>query len=85
MLKIFLKELNEQMSILEKKVCLSYWDSSISGKKEDYKKYELASIVYDEYFCDKSRFEKLKSFEFELSNADVEIKRQYQLFYDIFL
>lgn len=85
MLKDFLKELNENMSVLEKESCINYWNAAISGDKNDYESYEKASIKYDKYFSDKDLFKKLKGYESELGNGDIEIKRQYSLFYNYFL
>lgn len=85
MLENILKTLNDDCTTLHKNVCLAYWDSSISGKKEDYEKVEKFSTEYNNYFCDKERFELLKNALDEVKNSDYQIQRQYHLFYQAFV
>ena len=85
MLENILKTLNDDCLVLHKNVCSAYWDSSISGKKEDYEKYEITSMDYNNYFCDKERFEKLKTVANDVKNSPYIIQRQYNLFYEAFL
>jgi peptidyl-dipeptidase A len=76
----FLEEHNNNIKTLLKKARLSYFNATISGKQEDYKSYELASLEVQKFYSNKDNFIRIK----ELLDSGVEdpiLKRQLEIFY----
>jgi len=79
----FLKEQEQKIEALYKKLQFSYWNAAISGKEQAYKEYELASLEFKKFFNDKNNFQKVKEF-LKTSKEELQ-KRQLKLLYDSYL
>jgi len=74
---------NEAVEKLSTEANLSYWNASISGKKEDYEIYEKKSIALQKHFNNKESFEKVRNF---LGVAEKPLeKRQLEILYNAYL
>jgi len=76
----FLKEQNEKIAVLYKKIQLAYWGAILSGDEEKYKKYELAALEMEKFFNNKENFEKVKEFQKQKIENEV-IKRELDILY----
>ena len=79
-IKGFLKDQNEKIKELYKKVHLSYFNAIISGKEEFYKDYEKNAMEMENFFHNKENFEKIKDYLKEEIKDDL-MKRQLDLLY----
>ncbi len=79
-IKEFLKDQNEKIKELYKKVHLSYFNAITSGKEELYKDFEKNAMEMENFFHNKENFEKVKSYLKEDIKDDL-IKRQLDLLY----
>lgn len=62
----------------------TYWKASLSGKEEDFKKYEALSKEISKIYNDKEKFKKVKKLN-EQNISSPLIKRQIQILYDNYL
>ncbi|MFA5173634.1 MAG: M2 family metallopeptidase [Candidatus Pacearchaeota archaeon] len=79
----FIEEITNKIKPVTKEAQLSYWNAALSGKKEDYDKYEELQVKLEELFHNKEDFE--KSREFLKQDADELSKRQIDILYRAFL
>ncbi|KAB2845599.1 MAG: M2 family metallopeptidase, partial [Melioribacteraceae bacterium] len=79
----FLIEYENKIVDLSKQASLAYFNASISGKEEDYKKASELQLQISKIFSNKDDFEKLKKFKQseEINNEQV-LKRQLELIYN---
>src|SRR3989338_10550731 len=85
--KEILKFLDRQTSAIKglyKNQNLSYWNATISGKKEDYNKYEKYQKEIAKFFNDSINFNKVKEI-LDLNHEDILIKRQIEVLYNSYL
>lgn len=83
--KEFVKNWESKYIPLYKELNLSYWDASISGKKEDFDKVLELQNKITAIFSDKESFNKLKKFKESGSIKDEIDKRQLEVLYLSFL
>ena len=63
----------------------SYWNASISGKKEDYDKYAKFELDLRTIYSDSNDFSQLKKFKESNQINDPILKRQLDLSYNLYL
>lgn len=80
----FLENQTSKIKPLYKNLTHSYWQATISGKKEDYEKYETCQKEMAKFFNDINNFKKVKEF-LNLNLDDVIIKRQLKALYNSYL
>lgn len=81
----FLVEYENKVVELSKQASLAYFNSSISGKEEDYKKASELQLKLSKVFSNKDDFEKLKKFkESEEINNEQVLKRQLKIIYNAY-
>lgn len=78
----FLAEYESKVVELSKETSLSYFNASISGKAEDYKKSSALQLKLDKIFADKENFELLKKFKSSGEISDPILSRQLDLIYN---
>ena len=81
----FLVEYENKIVELSKQASLAYFNASISGKEEDYKKASALQLRISKIFANKDDFEKLKKFKNsdEIKNEQV-LKRQLEIIYNAY-
>ncbi|MBU2491013.1 MAG: peptidase M3 [Bacteroidetes bacterium] len=81
----FLVEYENKVVVLSKEASLAYFNASISGKEEDYKKASELQLQLSKIFSDKKDFEKLKEFKGseEINNEQI-LKRQLDIIYNTY-
>jgi peptidyl-dipeptidase A len=80
----FIKAHEKIIKPIYKNAQKAYWAASISGKEEDFKKYEILAKKYSKLYNNKSEFEKIK--EFKSKNIPNPIlKRQIDILYNNYL
>ncbi len=80
----FLEEHESRIIPLFKETHLSFFNASISGKKEDYQKVAELEIQISKYFCDTEIFKKLREFKESNQIKDPLLKRQLKLIFNEF-
>ncbi len=80
----FLGEQTSAIKPLYKKLQLSYWNASTTGKKEEYGKYELCQKELASFFNNSKNFEKVKKF-MKSSQSNQVVKRQLRALYNSYL
>lgn len=81
------KFLEEQTNIIKPildRMSYSYWDASITGKKEDYQKYEDLSKELAKLFNNSENFQRIKQF-LNSGIKNVLIQRQLRVLYNSYL
>ncbi len=79
-----LQEYYNTIEPLTKKVNLSYFDASISGKESDYEKSAAYQIEISKYYSDKDMFGYIKDFKESGDIKDPVLKRELDLVYNEF-
>jgi peptidyl-dipeptidase A len=82
--KEFVTEKENQLSVLYKNAQLSYWAAALSGKKEDYEKYEQAALEQQKFFHNKEDYETFKKLNKEKIDDEI-LARQIRLLYNAYL
>lgn len=83
-INLLIKYENE-IAYLSKEASLAYFNASISGKEEDYKKASELQLRISKIFSNKNDFEKLKKFKTsEEINNELVLKRQLELIYNAY-
>ncbi|MFC2135929.1 M2 family metallopeptidase [Bacteroidota bacterium] len=80
----FLETYESKVVELSKELSLTYFDASISGKEEDYKKASELKIELDKVYAEKKSFELLKQIKNSDSIDDPVLKRQLDLIYNAY-
>lgn len=81
----FLDEHVQKAAPLFEKANKAYFDASISGKSEDFKKAAEYDFELNKIYADKNDFEKIKEFKNNIGNIDDQLlKRQIELLYNQF-
>lgn len=84
-LKQFLAHFDSVYAPAYKDVNLAYWNASINGKDEDYKKWEEAQKRIITIYADKDDFNKLKSFKESGMVKDSLLVREMDVLYNQFI
>ena len=82
MFREFLKEYENKVVELSKETALSYFEASISGKSEDYKRSSELQFRLSKIYTNKEDFAKLKSFKESEKISEPLLKRQLELIYN---
>jgi oligoendopeptidase F len=80
-IKEFLKQTNDELKAMEKRVATAYWNLATTGKKEFGEEVEKAEIEMRIYLSEKERFEIVKNAKDRNDLTEVE-KRELKLLYD---
>ncbi len=83
-IKKFVEDKEKQIEVLYEKVQLAYWTAALSGKKEDYEKFEKNSLEYQKFFHNKEDYETFKKLN-EPGIEDNILARQIKILYDSYL
>ncbi len=83
--KKFLNEIETEIIPLSKAHNLAYFDASISGAEDDYRKSADIEIQINKLFSSKDNFLKLKEFKASGVITDQLLKRQLDVLYNAFL
>ncbi len=81
----FLHEITEKIIPLTRDAHIAYFDASISGKPEDYKKASDLELKLSKVYSDRHAFNELKKFKEKNEINDIFLKRQLDLLYNTFL
>lgn len=81
----FIKKFDSVVQPLTKASSLAYWNASISGKEEDWKKSEELNIELTKIFSNKEDFTILKHIKDSGTITDELLKRQLDVMYDAYL
>ncbi len=81
----FIKKFDAEVQPLSKESNLAYWNASISGKDEDWKKSEDLNIKLTKLFANKEDFALLKKIKESGSVKDEMLKRQMDVIYNEYL
>lgn len=84
----FSQFLENHLKIVEplfKKIALTYWDATASGKDEDYQKYSELQIRIREIYSSRDDFKKIRSFKHSGMIKDPLLRRQLELLYLAYL
>jgi peptidyl-dipeptidase A len=81
----FIKKFDSIVQPLTKASSLAYWNASISGKEEDWKKSEELNIELTKVFSNKEDFAVLKRIKDSDTITDELSKRQLDVMYDAYL
>ncbi len=84
-LKAFITRFDSTVQPLMKESNLAYWNASLSGKSEDWKKSEDLSIELTKVFANKEDFAVLKKIKESNTIADELQKRQLEVLYNSYL
>lgn len=84
-LKSFISRYDSVVQPLAKETALAYWNASISGKDEDWKKSEDLSINLTKIYSNKEDFAILKKIKESGAVADALLKRQLDVLYNNYL
>jgi peptidyl-dipeptidase A len=80
----FLEEYESRVIPLFKETHLSFFNASVSGKKEDYEKVADLEIEISKYFSNAEKFNELKKFKDSGEIRDSLLKRQLDLIFNEF-
>jgi len=83
--KQFLTAHVEKVQPLAKEMNLAYWNASITGNSEDFKKYANLELELRTIYSDTSEFAQLKHFKESNQINQAQLKRQLELLYNFFL
>jgi len=83
-IQTFLQEHYKKVKPVYKKLTLSYWNATTTGKPEFYKEYEEVQIEIEKIYNNKEDFEKVKKFYNE-EIKDKLLKRQIKIIYNSYL
>jgi len=81
----FIARFDATVQPLTKESSLAYWNASISGKEEDWKKSEELNIRLTEVFSNKEDFALLKTIKESEAITDELLKRQLDVMYNTYL
>ncbi len=81
----FIKGFEAKVKPLMKETSLAYWDASISGKDEDYKKASDLQVQLSKIFSNKADFAKLKAIKEANVIDDELLKRELNVIYNAYL
>ena len=81
----FIQKFESVVQPLTKASSLAYWNASISGNEEDWKKSEELNIELTKVFADKKDFAILKRIKESGAITDELLKRQLDVMYDAYL
>ena len=81
----FITRFDSIVQPLSKEANLAYWNASISGKDEDWKKSETLSIELTKVFSNKEDFAILKKIKESKAITDELLKRQLDVMYNAYL
>lgn len=81
----FVKEYEAKVIPLTEKSAAAYFDATISGKEEDYKKSADMEFQRSKIYADKASFEKLKKIRESGAITDELQKRQLEVIYNAYL
>lgn len=81
----FIKKFDSVVQPLSKEASLAYWNASISGKDEDWKKSEELNIELTKVFSNKEDFALLKRIKEADAISDELLKRQLEVMYNAYL
>jgi peptidyl-dipeptidase A len=81
----FIKKFDSVVQPLTKESSLAYWNASISGKDEDWKKSEDLNIELTKVFANKEDFAILKRIKESEAISDELLKRQLEVMYYAYL
>jgi peptidyl-dipeptidase A len=84
-LRAFITRFDSTVAPLMKESNLAYWNASISGKAEDWKKSEDLNIVLTKVFANKEDFAILKKIKESGTITDELLKRQLEVIYNSYL
>lgn len=84
-LKAFIAKYDSTVQPLMKESGLAYWNASLSGKAEDWKKSEDLNIELTRIFSNKEDFAVLKKIKESNSINDELLKRQLEVLYNNYL
>ena len=84
-LKEFIKSFEDKYVPLYKEANLAYWNAAISGKKEDFDKYNELQNKITEIFSNKENFKKLITIQQSGSIKDSILNRELEVLYLRFL
>jgi len=84
-LTTFIQKFDSLVQPLTKEASLAYWNASLSGKDEDWKKSEDLNIQLTKIFSDKEAFATLKKIKESGSISDELLKRQLEVMYNAYL
>jgi len=84
-LKNFISRYDSVVQPLAKEAALAYWNASISGKDEDWKKSEDLSINLTKIYSNKDDFAILKKIKDSGAVTDELLKRQLDVLYNAYL
>lgn len=84
-LTAFIQNYESKAIPLTKEANIAYWNASISGKDEDYKKSEKLNIQLTAIYSNKDEFAKLKKIKESNAVTDPVLKRQLDVLYNSFL
>lgn len=84
-LKRFIQHYEAKVVGLSKETSLAYFDATISGKEEDYKKSADLQIKLSKLYCDKKDFAQLKKIKDSNQIKDEILKRELDLLYTAYL
>jgi peptidyl-dipeptidase A len=84
-LKAFIAKYDSTVQPLMKESNLAYWNASISGKTEDWKKSEDLNIELTKIFANKEDFASLRKIKESNTIADEFLKRQMEVLYNSYL
>ena len=82
--KKFLKEKTEEIEKIQTKLNKSYWNATISGKKENYIIYEKICVEFANLLNSRKDFAKVKKFMLAKTN-DKLTKRQLEILHNYYL
>ncbi|MFA6923308.1 MAG: M2 family metallopeptidase [Bacteroidales bacterium] len=83
-LKAFIKNFEGEIIPLQKEANLAYFNASITGKEEDYKKSEELNIKITKLFANKENFAKLRKIKESNAVKDEILKRELIVIYNSF-
>ncbi len=78
----FIKDYEAKVIELSKQTSISYFDASISGKSDDYKKSSELQLKLSKIFTNKEDFKKLTTFKNSDEITDPILKRQLELIFN---
>jgi len=83
--ELFLNEYESKVVALSASANTAYFEASISGKEEDYKKASELQIELNKIYADKKTFAELKKFKESDKIVDPILKRELELIYNDYL
>ncbi|MFQ6081854.1 MAG: M2 family metallopeptidase [Candidatus Aminicenantia bacterium] len=81
----FIQQHQEKVEPLLKETNLAYWNASITGKKEDYDRYEKLQLELVNIYSNKEDFAELKKIKESGKVEDPLLKRQLTIIYNDYL